>query len=290
MKHTKKPLVSVIMPVYNCREFVALAIDSIRSQTLKNWEFLIIDDHSTDDSWEIIQEYTKRDKRIRAWRNRKNIGIVKSLNFLIPKTKGEFVARMDADDVSLPKRLRKQVLLLRKHPELVACGGQEYIIDESGISIAEKHFPTQPEHCHALIANIMVIQPPVLMARGKVFRTLRYDNHTFRNDDISMHFKLLQHGSFSNVRDIIFKYRKRLESLTHRDPKHVYFLALLVRINAIRNYEYRPTIANALLAIVETIVVAILPRELILALFEFMRHTTTTSMKRVNQVRLLFAK
>lgn len=278
------------MPVYNCREFVSLAIDSIRSQTLKNWEFLIVDDHSTDGSYEMIKEYAKRDKRIRVWRNRKNLGIVKSLNFLIPKTKGEFVARMDSDDISLPKRLRKQVLLLRKHPELVACGGQEYIIDESGINIAEKHFPTEPAHCHALIANIMVIQPPVLMARGNIFRTLRYDNHTFRNDDISMHFKLLQYGSFSNVRDIIFKYRKRPGSLTHRDPKHVYFLALLVRINAIKHYGYRPTLFNGLLAVIETMVVAILPKELILALFEFMRHTTTTSMKKVNQVRLLFAK
>lgn len=261
------------MPVYNSREFVADAIDSIRSQTMKRWELLIIDDHSTDGSWSILQSYAKRDKRIRLFRNRKNLGLVKSLNKIIPYTNGAFVARMDADDISLPDRFKKQVTLLRNHPELVACGGQEYIIDTNGVNIAEKLFPTDPKTCYRMIANIMVIQPPVLMARGDIFRSLTYDNHIFKNDDISIHFKLLQYGGFGNVKDIIFKYRRREDSLTHKNPKRVYFLALLVRLNAIYRYGYRPTVLNSILAIGETIVVALLPRVGIVALFEFLRFT-----------------
>lgn len=290
MKKTTLPLVSIIMPVYNCRDFVAQSIDSIRSQTLKNWEFLIIDDHSTDGTWKILTDYAKRDKRIKLFRNRTNLGLVKSLNKIIPFTKGEFVARMDADDISLPQRLRRQVLLLRKNEELIACGTQEYVMNESGVNIAEKFFPTDPKHCHDMIVNVMVIQPPVLMARGDIFRKLRYDNHLFKNDDISIHFKLLQYGGFSNVNAILFKYRKRLNSLTHSNPKHVYFLALLVRIHAIQHYGYRPNIFNALGAIIETVLVALLPNQVIIALFELMRHTTSTSLKRADQVRLLLAK
>jgi len=273
MKKQTHPIVSIIMPVYNAREYVAESIDSIRSQTIKRWELLIIDDHSTDGSWKILQDYAKRDKRIQLFRNRTNLGLVKSLNKIIPYTKGEFVARMDADDISLPNRLKKQIALLRKQPELVACGGQEYIIDTNGVNIAEKHFPTNPKSCYQLIANIMVIQPPVLMARGDIFRTLQYDNHIFKNDDISIHFKLLQHGKFSNVKDIIFKYRRREDSLTHKNPKRVYFLALLVRLNAIYRYGYRPTILNSIVAIAETAVVAVLPRAAIVGLFEFLRFT-----------------
>jgi len=267
------PLVSVIMPAYNAREFVAEAIESIVSQTLKNWELFIIDDHSTDGSWEIIQTYAKKDPRIRVFRNRQNKGLVRSLNFLIPKTTGAYVARMDADDISLPERLEKQVAFLEKHPYIIACGGQEYIMNEHGVAIAEKHFPTDPTTCYRMIVNIMVIQPPILMARGDIFRKLSYDNHLFKNDDISMHFKLLEHGNFSNVNDIIFKYRKRPDSITHKNPKRAYFLSLLVRINAVIHHHFRPPLVNAILAIGETFLVALLPNSVIISLFESIRFT-----------------
>jgi glycosyltransferase involved in cell wall biosynthesis len=278
MKNTK-PIVSVIMPVYNAGEFLVRAIESIRKQTVADFEFLIIDDGSTDDSWTIIKRFAKRDARIRKFRNKKNIGIVKSLNALIPKTKGRFVARMDADDISLPNRFDKQIAYLESNPQLVACGGQEHIMNERGRTIAEKYFPTEEKTCYNMIANIMVIQPPVLMARGDIFRKLRYSNHTFKNDDISMHFKLLEQGGFGNVDEVIFKYRKRETSLTHKDPKHVFFLALLVRLNAIKNYGYAPSFWNLLLLAVETMTVFILPNFAIISLFEMIRHTKRTTIR-----------
>jgi glycosyltransferase involved in cell wall biosynthesis len=267
----RNPVVSVIMPVYNCGKFLVRSIESIRLQTLTNFEFLIIDDCSTDTSWNIIKKYAKRDKRIRAFRNKKNVGLVASLNFLLPKTKGTFVARMDADDISLPDRLEKQVAFLRERPTLVACGGHEYIINESGRIIAEKYFPTDEKTCYNLITNIMVIQPPLLMARGDVIRKLKYDNHIFRNDDISMHFKLLERGGFGNVDEIVFKYRKRPDSLTHKHPKRVFYRALLVRINAIRNHGFAPPVLYLGLLLIESIVVLVLPEQWVTSGFEFLR-------------------
>jgi glycosyltransferase involved in cell wall biosynthesis len=289
MKRSRKPLVSVIMPVYNAGEFLVRAIESIRKQTVTDFEFLIIDDGSTDDSWAIIKRFAKRDQRIRKFRNKKNVGIVKSLNILIPKTKGRFVARMDADDISLPNRFEKQIAHLETHPQLVACGGQECIINERGRTIAEKYFPTDERTCYNMIANIMVIQPPVLMARGDIFRKLRYSNHIFKNDDISMHFKLLNHGGFGNVDDIIFKYRKREASLTHKNPKHVFFLALLVRLNAIKNHGYAPSLVNLLLLSAETIFVSILPNRAIIAMFELVRHTKAHSDRMLTKLQYFFA-
>lgn len=271
------------MPVYNAAPYVGEAIDSIRKQSLRNWELLIVDDASTDGSWTIISEAAKTDKRIKISRNRTNIGLVKSLNAIIPKTRGIFVARMDADDISLPKRLQKQVTYLRRHPDVVACGGQELIIDEKGINIAYKYFPTDPESCYRMIANFMVIQPPLLMAWGNIFRSLRYENHIFKNDDISMHFKLLRQGSFGNVDEIIFKYRKRSDSITHRNPKRVFFLALAVRLNAIRHHAYRPTLNNALLLCAETLIVALLPNSVLIGLFELIRHTTKLDLHLANK-------
>lgn len=279
----KQPLVSVLMPVYNAAPYVAEAIESIRKQTLRNWELLIIDDASSDDSWKIISEAARKDKRIRLFRNRTNHGLVKSLNKIISSTRGVFVARMDADDISLPARLQKQVTYLRRHPDVVACGGQELIIDEKGVNIAYKYFPTEPELCYRMITNFMVIQPPLLMAWGNLFRTLRYENHIFKNDDISMHFKLLRHGGFGNVDEVIFKYRRRLDSITHHDPKRVFFLALAVRINAMRFHGYRPSAINALMLFMETVIVAILPNSVLIGLFELIRHTTKFDLRLANK-------
>ncbi len=283
-----KPLVSVIMPVYNAGKFLPKAIESIRKQTETNFELLIIDDGSTDGSWTIIKHFAQIDKRIRVFHNTKNVGLVKSLNFLIPKTKGVFVARMDGDDISLPGRFEKQIAYLQTHPSLVACGGQEYIINEQGRVIAEKYFPTDEKACYNMIANIMVIQPPLLMARGDVFRGLRYTNHTFKNDDISMHFKLLQKGGFGNVDEIIFKYRKRPSSLTHAHPKQVYFLALLIRLDAIGKYSYAPSVWNLMLLAVETLIVTLLPNQTIIRIFELVRHSKKHKDRILNGLQYIF--
>lgn len=259
------------MPVYNAGKFLVRSIESIQTQTIGNIEFLIVDDCSTDNSWSIIKKYAKRDKRIQAFKNKKNVGLVASLNMLLPKTKGQYIARMDADDISLPNRFAKQIALLEANPQLIACGGHEYIINERGRTIAEKYFPTDQTNCYNLITNVMVIQPPLLMARAQVMRKLKYDNHIFKNDDISMHFKLLEYGGFSNVDEIIFKYRKRPDSLTHKHPKQVFYRALLVRINAIRKHNFAPPVTNLILLAAESIVVAILPNQWITSSFEFFR-------------------
>ncbi len=120
MKNKNKnqnPLVSVIMPVYNAGNFLMEAIESILNQTYQNFEFIIVDDASTDNSWKIIQKYAKKyPKKIKAFQLKKtlNRGGDACANFALKKAKGKYIARMDADDIAHPKRLEKEVDFLEK--------------------------------------------------------------------------------------------------------------------------------------------------------------------------------
>jgi len=110
-----QPLISVIMPCYNSEDYIEEAIESILNQTYNNIEVIIADDCSTDKSFDLIKRYTKKDKRVRCFKNKKNIGCTKTLNKLIEQTKGQYIARMDADDISFEDRIEKQFKLLTKH-------------------------------------------------------------------------------------------------------------------------------------------------------------------------------
>ncbi|MBO5360740.1 MAG: glycosyltransferase family 2 protein [Clostridia bacterium] len=117
----QKDLVSVIMSNYNTdEEYLRASIESVLNQTYENFEFIIIDDCSTNNSVEIIESY--RDSRIRLIKNKENLGLTKSLNVALKVARGEYIARMDADDVCLPQRFEKQVLFLSQNPEYIVCG------------------------------------------------------------------------------------------------------------------------------------------------------------------------
>ena len=105
----QEKLVSVVIPCYNCEKFVKDAIYSICNQTYKNLEILIADDCSTDSTYTILENIAKKDTRIKLYHNTENMKIVKTLNFLIENASGDYIARMDADDISAPERIKEQV-------------------------------------------------------------------------------------------------------------------------------------------------------------------------------------
>lgn len=267
----RKPLISVIMPIYNGGKFLSQAIESIQNQTLQNWELICIDDRSTDNSYEIIKNFASEDKRIKVFRNLTKKYLSGSLNLALKKAQGEYIARMDADDISLPFRFEKQVALLKKDNQLVAVGGQIEVINENNELLGLKKFPIKPEECYQMIMSMMAIQPPVLMARASIFKKVIYDTGIAKHDDIDTHFQLLQHGSFSNVNEIIFKYRKLTSSYTFSNARSVYFMALKIRLKAIYKYSYRPSLFSFLIFIFETLIILPLPSKAIISLFELIR-------------------
>src|SRR5688572_2344250 len=130
----KPPFVSVVMPLHNARHYVAKAIESILDQTFADIEFIIVDDGSTDGSDEIALRYAKRDARVRLIRQ-PNAGVSAASNAGIALARGEFLARMDHDDISISTRLQQQVEYLRANPDCVAVGGQAMFIDQRGFPL-----------------------------------------------------------------------------------------------------------------------------------------------------------
>lgn len=126
------PTVSVVMPVYNGEPYLGEAVESILNQTFTDFEFIIIDDGSTDNTWSILQSYAARDKRIILQRNPENLRIIKTLNKGMALTRGEFIARHDADDIALPGRLTAQVGYLQCHPEAGLVGTAYYRLYDQG--------------------------------------------------------------------------------------------------------------------------------------------------------------
>ncbi|MDD4353774.1 MAG: glycosyltransferase family A protein, partial [Candidatus Nanoarchaeia archaeon] len=135
----KNHRISVIMSAYNTERYIAEAIESILNQTFKDFEFIIIDDGSTDDSLKIIKRYVKKDRRIKLIHNKKNIGLTKSLNKGLKIAKGQYIARMDADDISLPQRFQIQYDFLEKNKDIFLIGTTAFLIDDKGDRLGRAH-------------------------------------------------------------------------------------------------------------------------------------------------------
>lgn len=132
------PLVSIITPVYNHEKFIGATIDGVLSQTYQNWELLVVDDQSSDGSWEIIQKYAKKDSRIKAFRNEINKGLIENWKFLIDNSKGEYIAFLEGDDLFCKENLAKKMAVFEQYPDLGMVYCNFSVIDENdGVLIGD---------------------------------------------------------------------------------------------------------------------------------------------------------
>ena len=274
----KLPLISILMPVYNAGDFLVESIKSIRNQTLKDWELIVVDDGSTDKSSEILKKYAEKDSRIKIFKFKKNKGLAYALNYGLNKARGKYLARMDADDISYPKRLEIQLRYLKRNPKVVAVGTQVKLINEKGNFIGYKKFPTDPEKIYQMMGTMMAIQHPTLLTYTKIIKKCPYANHTTA-EDVSMFFKLLQYGNFLNTKEVLFKYRIRKNSDSLKNPKKTFNLTLKSRIKAVIDWNYKPTISAVLINITQSILISLLPDNLIISLYEKIRFNDLKKLK-----------
>lgn len=268
-----QPLVSVILPVYNAGKFLSAALTSILFQTYQSFEVIAVDDGSTDNSYKLLHEFARNDPRIKVLRNKRNRGIGYTANRAIKVAKGEFIARMDADDIMLPDRLKRQVEYLLANPDTVLVGGQCLVIDESGQVTGQKTNPTSNKEIYKSMFNTMSVQNPTLMINTKLVskKQLVLDNKFHPVDDLDLMFRLFSYGKLANLEDTVLKYRVYRGSATMKDPKRSFWLTLRVRLNAIAKYRYRPTLKAALVCTAQTIIVLLLPGSLVYALYGHLR-------------------
>ena len=203
------PKISVAMGVYNGSKYIREAIKSILNQTYTDFEFIICDDCSTDNTIEIIQEFIKQDNRIILVGNETNSGLAFSLNNCIAKSKGEYIARMDDDDVSLPDRFKIQVEFLENNPNYAFVGGCAKLFDNDGIwgLWEEKVTPDKTD----VFKKPCYIHPTVMMRKKDLQAIGGYtvSKHTRRGQDYDLWCKFYAENYIGmNLREILLNYRR----------------------------------------------------------------------------------
>lgn len=206
------PLVSVVLSVYNGKEYLDEAIESILNQSYKNIEFIIIDDGSSDKSLEIIGSYD--DKRIVVI-SRENRGLVSSLNEGIEIAKGEYIARMDADDISLATRIEEQVIFMERNLDVGICGtgiiafGEDIKERPWLLSTADKTIKTE------LLFSSCFAHPTVMIKKELIVKNkLFYDEKFLHAEDFELWTRMAEYTKFANLKRALLKYRIINDSIT----------------------------------------------------------------------------
>ncbi len=220
-----KPRISVVMPVYNAEKYLSQAIESILIQTYTDFEFIIIDDGSTDTSLKISETYAQKDKRI-VLVSRENKGLVASLNEGIALAKGEFIARMDADDISLPTRFEKQIAVLEQEKiDIIGCHAM--IISETGRCFHSELVPTEEDFIIlSLSVQIPFFHGSVMIRKSFLSKhQLRYGSNEMQApyaEDYELYVKMYQAGAkFSNFSEFLFLYRVHGQSICRLNAKRI---------------------------------------------------------------------
>lgn len=216
----EQPLVSIIMGAYNGEKTISRCIESIINQTYTNWEFIICNDCSTDNTLKIINEYSERDSRIIILNNDRNIRLAASLNRCLDVAKGKYVARMDADDESLPSRLEVQVKYLEEHPDVDCVGVARIVFDEYGEHgiRRENEYPSKND--------LLYMNPfahPTIMMKKSVYNELQgytVSEETMRAEDLDLWFRFYEKEyNGYNIQTPLYRYREGLDDYSKRTIK-----------------------------------------------------------------------
>ncbi len=223
------PRVSVLLPVWNGEAFLEQAMESILRQTLSSFELIVIDDGSTDASVQIAEKFARGDNRVRVLR-RAHQGLSAALNAGIATARGEYNARMDADDISLPDRLQKQVAYLDAHPACVAAGTWIEVVDEAALHLGLKTFvETHEEIFAALYRGISPIAHPTIVVRRDVLRAAGgYDARRYPSEDLDLWFRLAERGELANLGEALLQHRRHKAAVGVREREKMMAMALAI--------------------------------------------------------------
>ena len=201
------PKVSIVMPVYNGAKHIRESMDSIVAQTFMDWEFLVINEFGSDDgSAEIVKEYEEKDERFRLIQNTERLGLAESLNLGFRLAQGEYIARLDADDLAHPERLEKQVKFMDDNKDIGICGTYQHHFGEN-IDWVHRS-PVTPEACKArLLFNCVLCHSTLMLRRKTVMENeLFYDNH-FLAEDYELWCRASIVTKIANIPEILGEYR-----------------------------------------------------------------------------------
>ena len=233
-----KPLVSVIMPTYNTsEEMLRECIDSVLNQSYKNFEFIIIDDGSENNSVEVIKSYG--DNRIKLYKNCKNIGLTKNLFRCIELAQGEYIARMDSDDVCFPDRLEKQVLFLEKHRKYVAVAGNALILGSNKLFYVSKNMPRAIRMIRLLYSNAGFVHPTIMFRTSALIENhINYNIEYSKSQDYDMWCQIMKVGDIYNLNEPILYYRIHDKQISKVSNDEQTLLKNKIKMNYAKQYGF----------------------------------------------------
>ncbi len=211
------PTVSVILACYNAERFLAAAVESILTQTFTDFEFIIIDDGSTDRTAEILKGLAARDSRIRLV-SRENKGLTASLNEGLKLAQGELIARMDADDWATADRLKIQAEFMRAHPEVSLLGGAFEMMDGAGRKLTVITPPGDDATLQeqALSGRTPICHPLAMMRAEAVKKVGGYDEEFIVAQDLDLWLRLGEVGKLACVPEVLLRYRQHEDSVSEK--------------------------------------------------------------------------
>jgi Glycosyl transferase family 2 len=214
------PRVSVVMSVFNGQAFLTEAVESILAQTFSHFEFIIIDDGSTDSTPALLAQYAKRDDRVRVF-PQKNIGRAESLNRGIGLSGSTYIARMDGDDIALPKRLEEQVHFLERHPDVGLLGGAYEMFGTNGRVLRTVRLPLEDSEIRAaMLRDNPICHPAVMMRKDVVLASGGYRKALLDADDYDLWLRMAERTRLANLDEVVLRYRIHANQVSIRDSMH----------------------------------------------------------------------
>jgi glycosyltransferase involved in cell wall biosynthesis len=235
---TNFPKVSVLMPVYNADKYLEKAVESILNQTFENFEFIIINDDTAEKTRNCLNIYSDLDKRIKVYHQERK-GLVSSLNLGITLAQGEFIARMDADDISYPDRLEKQINFMELNPSCSVVAAHVELIDESGEKRghwdADVGTKTEKEIRKKLVKENCLAHPTV-MVRNSLIREYYYDPDQKDSEDYDLWLRMVANGhKICKIPEILLKYRVHTKSVTYEsNQKNPFIKTIKIRVRYVK--------------------------------------------------------
>ena len=197
-------MVTIGLPFYNAEKYLALAIESVLQQTYTDWELLLLDDGSTDNSLSIAQSYAQKDSRIKVISDGKNKNLATRLNELPSLAQGLYLARMDADDIMHSARIERQLAVLKAHPEIDVLGTNAYIINDEN-AVTSKRYPLTPKNTLTRVKSFI---HPTIIAKKQWFLENPYDTKALRMEDAELWYRTHSKYHFVRLNEPLLFYRE----------------------------------------------------------------------------------
>lgn len=268
------PTVSVLLSVYNADKYVSIAIESILNQSFQDIELIIVDDCSTDASWNVCQKYAQLDNRIRASRNNLNMGGGETLNIALGLAKGRYIAIQDNDDWSYPDRLANQLTFMEAHPDVGVVGGSMEIINENGEVVGKRAYNLTDDSIRNNIFRYSPFCHPLVMIRKSILDIVGHRNFDLAPaDDYDLYFRIGKLSKFANLNKVLLKYRVVPTSLTNSRTKKMELATIKVRNIYLNDDCYNSVLLDRLYNYFHYISIFVVPSKLKMYLFNLLRNS-----------------